>query len=82
MSRYRQAAVRGGLGAPEPAPGLLTTLVEIARVGLKRRSRGEERLLLPIERRLAEGQSPGLRAQQILRELGMEALLEHISFAH
>jgi len=80
MSRYRQAAVRGGLGAPEPASGLLTTLVEIARVGLKRRGRGEERLLLPIERRLAEGQSPGQRAQKVLNRSGMAALLEQLRY--
>ncbi|MGH2619873.1 MAG: glutamate-cysteine ligase family protein [Anaerolineales bacterium] len=78
MSRYRQAAVREGLGAPEPAPGLLAGLVEIARAGLKRRGRGEERLLVPIERRLAERQSPGQHAQQILRRSGMAALLEQL----
>ena len=78
MSRYRQAAVREGLGAPEPAPGLLTGLVEIARGGLKRRGRGEERLLVPIEQRLAKRKSPGQRAQQILRRSGMAALLEQL----
>ena len=78
MTRYRQAAVREGLGASEPAPGLLIGLVEIARAGLKRRGRGEERLLVPIEQRLAERQSPGQRAQQILRRSGMAALLEQL----
>ncbi len=78
MSRYRRATVRDGLDALEPAPGLLSGLVEIARAGLKRRGRGEERLLSPIERRLAAGQSPGQRAQQILRRSGMAAVLEHL----
>jgi hypothetical protein len=56
-------------------------LVEIARAGLKRRGRGEERLLVPIEQRLAERQSPGQRAQQILRRSGMAALLEQLRYA-
>jgi hypothetical protein len=81
MVRYRQAAVRDGLGAPEPAPGLLTGLVEIARAGLKGRGRGEERLLAPIDQRLASSQAPGQRAQQILRQSGMEALLEQLRYA-
>jgi gamma-glutamylcysteine synthetase len=80
MVRYRQAAVRDGLGAPEPAPGLLTGLVEIARAGLKGRGRGEERLLAPIDQRLASSQAPGQRAQQILRKSGMAPLLEQLRY--
>ena len=78
MSRYRRAAVRDGLEAPEPARGLLKGLVEIARTGLKRRGRGEELLLAPMERRLAERQSPGQRAQRTLRRSGMAALLDQL----
>ena len=81
MVRYRRAAVRDGLGATEPSLGLMGALVEISRAGLKRRGRGEERLLAPINQRLASSQAPGQRAQQILRQSGMEALLEQLRYA-
>jgi len=78
MVRYRRGAVRYGMGATEPARGLLKGLVEIARAGLKRRGRGEERLFVPIEQRLAKRKSPGQRAQSTLRRSGMAALLEQL----
>jgi glutamate--cysteine ligase len=81
MVRYRRAAVHEGLGATEPRSGLLGALVEISRAGLKSRGRGEERLLAPIDQRLASGQAPGQRAQQILRQSGMDALLEQLRYA-
>jgi hypothetical protein len=60
---------------------MLAALVEISRAGLKRRGRGEERLLAPIDQRLAAGQAPGQHAQQILRQSGMGALLEQLRYA-
>jgi glutamate--cysteine ligase len=80
MVRYRRAAVRGGLGATEPSSGMLAALVEIGRAGLKGRGRGEERLLAPIDQRLASGQAPGQRAQQTLSRSGMAALLEQLRY--
>jgi glutamate--cysteine ligase len=80
MVRYRRAAVRDGVRAPEPASGLLANLVEIARAGLASRGRGEEALLGPIDRRMAAGQSPGHRARSQFGRSGMPGLIAQLRF--
>jgi gamma-glutamylcysteine synthetase len=78
MLQYRRAAVREGLGANEPVPHLVRTLVEIAQAGLAGRTRGEEKFLAPVWERIAHRASPGIAAQSALRHRGMATLLEQI----
>jgi len=80
MLAYRRAAVQDGLAAREPAPGFLADLVSIAEGGLKRRGRGEEKLLAPIWNRLDRQRAPGQDAGDLLRRRGMAQFIEAVSF--
>ena len=71
MCAYRRAVVREGLGAREPAPNFIRDLVNIAEQGLTRRGRGEEKFLEPVWQRVARRESPGVRAQEIMRRKGI-----------
>ena len=75
LLRYRRAVVRDGLAAREPAPNFVRDLVNIAAAGLVRRGRGEEKFLEPVWQRVARRESPGVRARQVMRQKGIEALV-------
>ncbi len=77
MRRYHQHAIRRGLAAPQPAPGFLDAIVEMAEEGLAARGRGEEQLLTPIRQRLARGENPAQRARRIFVTDGLHGLLAH-----
>lgn len=79
MGRYRRAAVRQGLAASEPAPGLLAGLIDLAAAGLERRGREEAALLQPIRERLERQTSPAMTAREAMRQGGMSALLARIT---
>jgi gamma-glutamylcysteine synthetase len=77
MRTYHRQAIQRGLAAPQPAPGFLATLVEMAAAGLRRRGRGEERFLDPLYPRLARAENPAQRARRIFVTDGLHALLAH-----
>jgi gamma-glutamylcysteine synthetase len=78
MAAYRREAIRLGLGAQEPVPELLSSLLHLAEAGLARRGRGEQRFLAPLWERLARRESPGQVARRTLRSRGMPALLAEL----
>jgi glutamate--cysteine ligase len=80
LRRYRRAVLRRGLRAPEPAPGMLAHLVEMAAHGLGRRDRGEGGWLEAIRSRLAARRNPADRARAAFRRGGVAALLEAVAF--
>lgn len=75
MRRYRDAAITRGLRAPEPTPGLVERLLQIAERGLRQRGRGEEVFLNPLWTRLQRQATPGERNRETLRSDGLDALL-------
>lgn len=78
MARYRKAAIQHGLSAKEPAPRMLSKLVDLARDGLAQRGRGEEHYLKPIHDRLSSGVSPAEGIRTSFRQGGMEELLRQV----
>jgi gamma-glutamylcysteine synthetase len=76
---FRRAAVREGVRAPEPAPGLLGHLVDVAERGLALRGLGEEGLLLPLRDRLDRRRGPADRARRIAGDGGVPALVEALA---
>jgi gamma-glutamylcysteine synthetase len=77
MRTYQRQAIQRGLAAPQPSPGFLATLVEMAEEGLRRRGRGEEHLLAPIYQRLGRAENPAQRARRIFVTDGLHGLLAH-----
>lgn len=77
MRTYHRQAIGRGLAAPQPAPGFLAALVEMAGTGLRRRGRGEELLLAPIQQRLERADNPAQRARRIFVTDGLHGLLAH-----
>lgn len=75
MRTYRREAVRLGLRAREPAPGFLAALADLCGEALRRRGRGEERYLAPIQRRLETRTLPADRAASLFRTGGVGALI-------
>jgi gamma-glutamylcysteine synthetase len=76
---YRRRAVHAGVGAAEPAPGFLATVVEIAGAALGARGLGEEPMLDPIRERLARRRGPADEAWSLLRRRGMPALVDALA---
>lgn len=70
-----QSALAGNLGRLRLAE-LAGRMLEIARLGLRRRKRGEEVFLASLERRLREGASPADEAQRLFDGGGVEALID------
>ncbi|MGH2404548.1 MAG: glutamate-cysteine ligase family protein [bacterium] len=75
MAAYRRNAIRLGVRAPEPVPGFLAGLVELAEHALRRRGRGEEQYLRAISDRLETRTLPADRAARIFREGGGRTLV-------
>ncbi|MBI3732852.1 MAG: hypothetical protein HY259_05265, partial [Chloroflexi bacterium] len=76
MLRYRKAVIHDGLRAQEPVKKFLSSLVQEAENGLRRRGRGEETFLGPIWARLEERRAPADRARALFVKKGMPALIE------
>ena len=79
LLRYRELAVRHGLGAPEPAPRFLEALLDLVDGGLRRRGREEEAFLAPVYDLLDRGSGPASRARELFGEGGIAALREETS---
>jgi gamma-glutamylcysteine synthetase len=75
MLAYRARAVREGVRAREPVPGLLGELLDVAEAALRRRGFGEERLLDELRDRLERREVPADRARRALRRGGPEAVV-------
>lgn len=74
LLRYRSEAVRAGIGAPEPAPGFLADVLDLAEAGLRRRGFGEEGLLEPLRERVEHRRGPADEARDLARSSGAGAL--------
>ena len=77
MRQYHRLAILRGLAAPQPAPGFLSRIVELATEGLASRDHGEEVLLEPIENRLYRSENPAQRVRRIFRSDGIQGVLAH-----
>jgi glutamate--cysteine ligase len=78
---YRAAAVRLGIRAPEPAPGFLDALLDVAEGGLKARGYGEETLLEPLRERVASRSGPADLARGLMGAGGITALIDAVALA-
>ncbi len=81
MLAYRARAVRQGVRAREPAPGLLAKLIDVAEAALRRRGFGEERALEELRERLERRETPADRARRALRAGGVTRLLRMADLA-
>ncbi len=79
LLRYRESAVRYGLGAPVPVPHFLETLLDLTGEGLWRRGRGEEAFLDPAFDVLERGSEPASKALGPFARGGTEALVKELS---
>jgi gamma-glutamylcysteine synthetase len=79
---YRRRAVQAGLGAAEPAPGFLATVVDLAGAALARRGLGEEPMLDGIRARLVRRRGPADDAWDVLRRDGMPALIHALALPY
>ena len=77
MHRYHHAAVRSGLQADEPAPGVLRAVLEAGRDALGARGLGEEAYLAPLFERLERRRSPAHDALAAFEAGGRAALIDH-----
>ena len=78
MEQYHRQVIRAGLAAPEPAPGFLAEILALTEAALASRGYGEERMLAPLWRRLAQKENPAQRARRIFAEEGLEGLIESV----
>ncbi len=76
MRQYHEQVVRAGLAAPEPAPGFLADILELAAAALARRGYGEESMLAPLWRRLDRRENPAQRVRRVFAEEGLGGLIE------
>lgn len=77
MRAWHTAAVRDGLAAPEPVPGLVAGVLDRAREALVRRGRGEAPLLDAVEARWARRRNPAQEALAAFEKGGIPALVAH-----
>ncbi len=77
MARWHHAAVRQGLAAPPPVPGLVGEILGVIGSALAARGHGEEALLAPLHTRLDRGRCPAQEAQAVFAAGGMAALIDH-----
>ena len=81
LRRYRAAAIRDGLRAPEPTPGFLEGCLRIAEKGLRARGRGEETFLRPLWVRLDRRITPAEQNREAFLAGGMEGLVRATAHA-
>lgn len=75
MRTYHRQVIRTGLAAPQPTTDFLPRIVALAEEGLRRRGRGEERLLAPLYLRLERRLNPAQRNRSIFQSDGIAGLL-------
>ncbi len=83
LRRARQAACRDGAeGSVDDIrlSDLAGRMVDIARKGLQRRGKGEEKFLEPLERRVEDRRCPADGAADLFNQNGIEGLLEGRTF--
>jgi gamma-glutamylcysteine synthetase len=73
---YRERAVRDGLRAVDPIPGLLATIVDAAERGLRSRGLGEELYLGELRERVERRRGPADEAREAHRRGGVSELVE------
>ena len=76
MKAYHHHVIGAGLAAPEPAPGFLEEVLTLVEAALARRGYGEERMLSPLWRRLAQRENPAQHARRVFTQKGLEGLIE------
>ena len=79
MQRYMGRAIRDGLAAPQPIPGFLAEMIDLAAEGLDKRGLGEAIFLAPARQRLAAGENPAQVARRLFAKQGMAGLLDHVA---
>jgi glutamate--cysteine ligase len=77
---YRAAAVRVGVRAPEPAPGFLEALLDVAEGGLKARGFGEETFAEPLRERVAGRSGPADLARRLIGGGGVKELVDAVAW--
>lgn len=77
MRRWHGAAIKAGLHAPEPSPGLSGDLLGAIEQALERRGMGEEVYAQPLRQRLQTGLGPAQEAALIFAEGGAAALVAY-----
>ena len=65
MRQWHHQVIHEGLAAPEPSPGLIRRILDIASDALHGRSLGEEVYLEPLFKRLDDQCNPAQRAQHL-----------------
>ncbi len=75
MREYHRRAIARGLLAAEPAPDFLLTIVGLAELGLRKRGRGEERFLHPIQKRLLRRENPARSLRRVYRTDGLQGVV-------
>lgn len=76
MQQYHRQVVRHGLDSPAPAPAFLAEILALAQAALARRGHGEERMIAPLQLRLAQKENPAQRAKRVFAQHGLEGLLD------
>lgn len=76
---YRRLAIRYGLEAPEPVPGFLRNLLDLATTGLQQRGYGEEVFIGPAWEILAQDCGPATQARRAFERGGIRALVQELS---
>jgi gamma-glutamylcysteine synthetase len=75
MRSWHGDVVRDGLAAPEPVPGLLTSVLSAGADALAQRGLGEERHLEPLFARVDARANPGQRVREHCSKHGLAATL-------
>lgn len=80
MRAWHHQAVRVGLAAEEPVPGLLQGILDDCTAGLQERGLGEEVYLQPLYARLRERRNPAQKARAAFLQGGVAALIRSTRF--
>lgn len=79
MTGWHGAAIRDGLAADEPVPGMMHAILDRSHDALRARGRGEEVYLEPLRARVERRRNPGQEAVLTLAEGGVPALIERLA---
>ena len=82
MQSYVRRAIRDGLAAPQPIPGFLAEMIDLAAEGLDKRGLGEAIFLASARQRLSAGENPAQVARRLFAKQGMAGLLDHVALTY